>query len=47
MKELLILGTTQTPFRNFDGELYLQMDGVMMGSSLGPTFANYYMAHLE
>ena len=30
IKELLILCTTQTPFRNFDGELYLQVDGVMM-----------------
>ena len=25
----------------------MQIDGVMMGSSLGPTFANYYMSNLE
>ena len=33
MKDLLMLCTTQTPFRNFNGELYLQIDVVMMGSS--------------
>jgi hypothetical protein len=47
MKELLILCTTKAPFRNINGDLYLQVDGVMMGSSLGPTFSNYYMADLE
>ena len=47
MKELLRLCTTGTPFRAIDGELYLQKEGVMMGSPLGPTFANYYMCHLE
>lgn len=47
MKEMLTLCTTGTPFRNINGDLFLQVDGVMMGSSLGPTFANYYMAHLE
>ena len=46
MKDLLVLCTTQTPFRNYNGDLYLQIDGVMMGSSLGPTFANYYMPNL-
>lgn len=27
--------------------MYLQVEGVAMGSPLGPTFANYYMGHLE
>jgi hypothetical protein len=30
-----------------DGRLFKQVDGVSMGSSLGPTFANYYMGKLE
>ena len=47
MKQLLTLCTTKTLFRSTDGKLYLQTDGVMMGSSLGPTFANFYMAHIE
>ena len=46
-KDLLTLCTTQTPLRNFNGELCLQIDGVLMGSSLGPTFANYYKYNLE
>ena len=31
----------------FDGNLYTQTDGVMMGSPLGPTFANFFLANLE
>ena len=30
-----------------DGELYDQMDGVAMGSPLGPTLANIFMCALE
>ena len=47
MRRLLELCTTGTPFRGINGDLYLQKDGVMMGSPLGPTFANYYMCDLE
>jgi len=47
MEELLMICTTETPFRNIDGELYVQREGVSMGSPLGPTFANYYMCNLE
>ena len=31
----------------FNGRVYEQIDGVAMGSSLGPLLANVYMAHLE
>ena len=47
MKTLLATCTTETPFRHPNGELYRQVDGVAMGSPLGPLFANYYMSHLE
>ena len=47
MKELLLICTTKSPFKGVDGNLYLQKDGVMMGSPLGPTFANFYMCHVE
>ena len=30
-----------------DGKLHIQIDGMSMGSPLGPTFANFYMADLE
>ena len=46
LRELLKISTQQTPFA-FKGKNYLQTDGVSMGSPLGPTFANFYMADLE
>ena len=30
-----------------NGNLYTQVDGVTMGSPLGPTLANFFLAHLE
>ena len=46
MRDLLLACTTETPFE-FDGKTYVQCDGVLMGYPLGPTFADFYMAHLE
>ena len=31
----------------FDGNIYKQVDGVAMGSPLGPTLANTFMCHME
>ena len=31
----------------FNGKLYKQIDGVAMGSPLGPTLANIFMSHYE
>ena len=47
LRELLVICTTETSFRNHDARLFVQIDGVSMGASLGPVFANYYMAHIE
>ena len=47
LEALLELCTTKTPFRNINGDLYLQCEGVSMGSALGPTFAEFYMCNLE
>ena len=47
MEELLHLCTKEAPFRSPDGKLFLQIDGVAMGSPLGPLFANFYMGHME
>ena len=42
MKNLLKICTTETPFRSLtDMSLYQQIDGVSMGTPLGPTIANY------
>ena len=45
--ELLTLGTTEVPFVDPNGNIYTQINGVSMGSALGPTFAEFYMAHIE
>ena len=47
LRELLLICTTEVPFRDMDGKMYVQCDGVSMGSPLGPTFANFFMAEVE
>jgi hypothetical protein len=47
MKQLLLICLTETPFKHINGDIYLQTDGVSMGSPLGPLMANFYMADLE
>ena len=46
MKELLILCTKNIYF-TFNNETYIQVDGVAMGSMLGPVLANIFMVELE
>ena len=45
-EKLLELAVMNTNFI-FNGKLYKQVDGMAMGSPLGPTFANIFMCHLE
>ena len=47
MRKLLELCTKEAPFRCPRGNLYIQTEGVAMGSPLGPTFANFYMGEVE
>ena len=47
LKELLNVCTKEAPFRCPKGNLYVQVEGVAMGSPLGPVFANFYMGKLE
>ena len=47
LRELLLLCTTSVPFRNIDGKMYIQKDGMSMGSPLRPIFPNFYMADVE
>ena len=46
MKELLILCTKNVHFI-FNVKTYIQVDGVAMGSPLGPVLGNIFMAELE
>ena len=47
LRKLLLACTTQVPFYDHKDNIYIQIDGVSMGSALGPLFANFYMGHLE
>ncbi len=46
LKKLLLDSCTKIPF-SMNGELYKQIDGVAMGSPLGPTLANIIMTTFE
>ena len=46
MKELLLLCTKHVHL-TFNGDIYIQLDGVAMGSPLGPLLANVFMCSLE
>ena len=45
-KELLSLVTKES-YVIFNGKLYKQVDGVAMGSPLGPTLANVFLVYFE
>ena len=42
----LLFATKRSHFV-FDGQYYDQVDGVAMGSTLGPVLANIFMCHFE
>ncbi|VDO80986.1 unnamed protein product [Schistosoma curassoni] len=46
LKDLLLLCTDNVQF-TFEGEYFRQIDGVAMGSLLGPLLADVFMAHVE
>ena len=46
-KKLLFTCTIKSPFKHNNEDIYYQQDGMSMGSPLGPTFANFYMCHIE
>ena len=46
LKKLLLVCTQGTPF-TFNNKMYMQTDGVMMGSPLGALFENIFMCELE
>ena len=47
LKKLLLICTTEVPFWDIGGKMYVQSDGVTMGSPLGPTFAIFFMSEIE
>ena len=47
LQKLFLICTTEVPFHDHLGNIYVQTDGVSMGSILGPIFSNFYMSNLE
>ena len=47
LRQLLVTCTKEVPFITPRGDLCTQIGGVAMGSPLGPTFAGFYMGHIE
>ena len=47
LRKMLRICTKDTPFRCPQGTLYMQCDGVAMGSPLGVLCAESCMAHVE
>ena len=47
LRKLILTCTTEVPFYDNLGNIYVQTDGVSMGSVLGPIFSNFYMSDLE
>ena len=45
-KEMLHMAVLNVDF-SFNNEMYKQIDGVAMGSSLGPILANIFVGYLE
>ena len=45
-KEILSLATKES-YYIFNGKLYKEVDGVAMGSPLGPTLANAFLVYFE
>ena len=45
--EILLICTSEVPFPDHLGNIYIQTDGVFMGSILGPIFSNFHMSDFE
>ena len=47
MKSLLEICTQRAPFKDINGDVYIQKDGLAMGGPLSCTLANYFMCEVE
>ncbi|XP_076037288.1 uncharacterized protein LOC143022802 [Oratosquilla oratoria] len=47
MKEMLLACTTEAPFKCPQVKLFVQIDGVAVGSPLGVLYAQAFMSHIE
>ena len=47
IRKILPTCTTEVPLQDHLGDIYIQTDGISMGSVLHPIFSNFYMSDLE
>ena len=47
LENLLRICVTEAPFKNINGDIYVQKEGLAMGGPLSCTLANFYMCHVE
>ena len=47
LQKILLLSTTEVPFYDPHGNIFIQKDRIAMGSVLVPIFSNFYMSALE
>ena len=47
LRKILLFCTTQVPFYNSHGNIFIHIDGIAMASVLGAIFSNFYMSALE
>ena len=41
------ISSLPVPFYDPSGNIFIQIDGISIGSHLGPTISKFYMSHLE
>ena len=47
LRKVLLTCTTEVPFHDHLDNIYVQTDGVSIGSVLGPIFSNFYISDLK
>ena len=47
LEKILLTCPTKVTFYDPSGNIYIRIDGISMGSPLGPTIYEFYMSHIE
>ena len=47
LRKILLSCTIEVPFSDHHSNVYLQLESNPMGSTIGSTFSNFYMARLD
>ena len=47
LEKILLTCTRRVPLYDLSGNIYIQIDGILMGSPPGSTISEFYMSHTE